>query len=78
MTEKTKEQKIKTQIIVLAILLCISIVSLAATLIYNHFVKRPPSSVTIPDNIITPDEDDQTDKTLLRETARNHLLHLNP
>lgn len=63
MTEKTKEQKIKTLIIVLAILLCISIVSLAATLIYNHFVKSPPSSVTIPDNIITPDEDDQTDKT---------------
>lgn len=53
--EETKKPKIKVLSIILAILLGISLLSLAGTLIYNHFSKSVPASVTVPDNIITPD-----------------------
>lgn len=55
MAEETKNQKIKVLTIVLAILLGTSLLSLGGTLIYNHFSKTVPASVTVPDNIITLD-----------------------
>lgn len=63
MAEKTKEHKIKALIIVFAVLLGISLLFLAATLIYNHFVKSPPSLVIVPDNIVTSDEGGDTNST---------------
>ena len=52
--EKGKS-KIKIVIIILLILLAVSLLLLAGTLIYNHFTETRPVSVTVPDNIITPD-----------------------
>lgn len=52
--------KIKIAIIVLSVLLAVSLALLVGTLIYNHFAESDPASVTVPDNIITPEEE-QTD-----------------
>ena len=53
------EQKKKTKIIiiVLAVLLGLSLLALGGTLIYNKIVNTTPATVTVPDNLITPDED---------------------
>lgn len=51
-----QKKKIKTAITVLAVLLALSLVALAGTLIYNKVASRPASTVTVPDNLITPDE----------------------
>lgn len=50
--------KIKIVIIILSVLLSVSLLLLAGTLLYNHFAESQPVSVTVPDNIITPEEDD--------------------
>lgn len=55
MNEQQKNKKLKIVIIVLGILLVISSSALAGRLIYNHFAAAGESSVTVPDNIITPD-----------------------
>lgn len=57
MQEKEK-RKIRIVIIVLSILLAVSLLLLAGTLIYNHFSETQPVSVTVPDNIITPEEEE--------------------
>lgn len=53
------EQKKKTKniIIILAVLLGISLLALAGTVIYNKLTGSKPATVTVPDNLITPDED---------------------
>ena len=53
------EQKKKTKIIiiVLAILLGLSLLALGGTLVYNKIANTTPATVTVPDNLITPDED---------------------
>lgn len=51
-----KNRKIKTAIIVLSVFLIISIIALAASLIYNHCVLKDPVSVVVPENVITPEE----------------------
>ncbi len=53
------EQKKKTKniIIILAVLLGISLLALAGTVIYNKLAGSKPATVTVPDNLITPDED---------------------
>ena len=53
------EQKKKTKIIiiVLAILLGLSLLALGGTLVYNKIANTTPATVTVPDNMITPDED---------------------
>lgn len=51
------EQKIKIIIIVLAVLLGISLAALGGTLIYNKIANATPATVTVPDNLITADED---------------------
>lgn len=50
-----KEKRIKIAIIVLAILLGLSLLTLAGTLIYQFCAENTPTSVVIPENIIRPE-----------------------
>ena len=52
-----QKKKIKIVIIILAILLGISLTALGGTLLYNRLASRPAATVTVPDNLITADED---------------------
>lgn len=52
-----QKKKIKIIIIVLAILLGLSLLALGGTLVYNKIANTTPATVTVPDNMITPDED---------------------
>lgn len=52
-----EKKKIKIIIIVLACLLGLSLLALGGTLIYNKIANTTPATVTVPDNLITPDED---------------------
>lgn len=52
-----QKKKIKIVITVLAVLLGISLTALGGTLIYNKIANATPATVTVPDNLITPDED---------------------
>ena len=52
-----QKKKIKIIIIVLAILLGLSLLALGGTLVYNKIANTTPATVTVPDNLITPDED---------------------
>ena len=52
-----KQNKIKIIIIVLAVLLALSLAALGGTLIYNKIANTTHATVTVPDNLITPDED---------------------
>ncbi len=52
------EQKKKIKIIiVLAVLLGVSLLALGATLVHNKIASNTPATVTVPDNLITPEED---------------------
>ena len=55
--EQKRKRKIKIIIIILAILLGLSLLALGGTLVYNKLANNPPATVTVPDNLITPDED---------------------
>ena len=52
-----QKKKIKIIIIVLAVLLGLCLLALGGTLIYNKIANTTPATVTVPDNLITPDED---------------------
>ena len=52
-----QKKKIKIVIIILAILLGLSLLALGGTLIYNKIANTTSATVTVPDNLITPDED---------------------
>lgn len=52
-----QKKKIKTAIIVLAILLALSLAALAGMLIRSRSASSPDATVTVPDNLITPDEE---------------------
>lgn len=52
-----KNKKIKIVIIVLAVLLGISLLALGGTVLYNRLTDGAPATVTVPDNLITPDAD---------------------
>ena len=52
-----QKKKIKVIIIVLACLLGLSLLALGGTLIYNKIANTTSATVTVPDNLITPDED---------------------
>lgn len=56
-----KRNRTKTAIIVLAVLLGLSLIALAGTVVYNRYFGKTDTTVTLPDNLITPDED--TDDT---------------
>ena len=61
-----QKKKIKIIIIVLAVLLGVSLLALGGTIVYNRLAKSEPAVVTVPDNLITPEED--TTKTDGSET----------
>ena len=78
-----KQNKIKIIIIVLAVLLALSLAALGGTLIYNKIANTTPATVTVPDNLITPDEDttkpDNSDSekpsgTRLKPTVLKHSV----
>ena len=52
-----QKKKIKIIIIVLACLLGLSLLALGGTVIYNKIANTTSATVTVPDNLITPDED---------------------
>ena len=52
-----QKKKIKIIIIVLACLLGLSLLALGGTFIYNRPADTAPATVSVPDNLITPDED---------------------
>ena len=58
-----KQNKIKIIIIVLAVLLSLSLAALAGTLIYNSLHDDTHDTVTVPDNLITPESDASGDET---------------
>lgn len=68
--EQNKRNKTKIVITVLAVLLAISLITLAGTLIYNRLAVKTDTTVTVPDNLITPDED-KSDNT---ETGENNSV----
>lgn len=61
--EEQKRKKLRIVIITLSILLAISGTGLVGTLVHNHFANKP-SSVIVPDNIITPEETSSADALL--------------
>ena len=52
-----QKKKIKVVIVVLAVLLCLSLLALGGTLLYNKLANGDPAAVTVPDNLITPSGD---------------------
>lgn len=52
-----QKKKIKVIIIVLAVLLGVSLLALGGTIAYNRLANNEPAVVTVPDNLITPEED---------------------
>lgn len=55
-----QRRKIKIIIIVLSILLGLSLLALGCTLVRSKLASSTPATVTVPDNLITPDEDTDT------------------
>ena len=53
MEQNNRSKATKTAIIILAILLCLSLAALGATLIHNRKSGDDHATVTVPDNIIT-------------------------
>ena len=56
------EKKIKVTILILSILLGLSLLALAGTLIRARLTDSDPGAVTVPDNLITPEEDTETER----------------
>ena len=64
MTEKNYKKKyLKIAIIILSILLAGSIAALSVILVHKALSDDKSSTVTVPDNLITPDEDSDTSQT---------------
>lgn len=57
------EKKIKVTILILSILLGLSLLVLAGTLIRARLTDSDPGAVTVPDNLITPEEDTEAEDT---------------
>lgn len=61
--EQNKRNKTKIVITVLAVLLVLSLIALAGTLIYNRLSVNTDATVTVLDNIITPETDEDNSDT---------------
>lgn len=78
--KKEKWNKTKIIIIVLATLLALSLCALVGTLIYNRLAVSKNATVEVPDNLITPDEDDsgedkeQSHSTSNKESTTSTLI----
>ena len=58
-----KKNKIKIIIITLAVLLVLSVAALFSTLIYNYLNRNMQTTVSVPDNLITSEEDVRSNST---------------
>lgn len=58
-----QNKKIKTAIIVLAVLLGLSLLSLGGVLLHNHLAADTPTTVTVPDNLIAAPTEPATEAT---------------
>ena len=73
MQKKEKGRRtIKIVIISLSILLAVSLLLLAGTLLYNYFYNAQPVSVSVPDNIITPEEKEETNSLQTYNSKSNN------
>ena len=61
--DNQKRNKTKKIIIALAVLLGLSLAALAGTLIYNRFNNNRQTTVTVPDNLISPGSDSSNSET---------------
>ena len=61
MEKQTKNKKIKVIIVLLSVLLALSLVALAAVLVRNNRSRSAPAAVSVPDNLITSEEDTVSD-----------------
>lgn len=64
-----RNKKIYTAIVILSVLLAISLLAIAGLMLYNHFKPRETATVTVSDNLITPDE--EKTQPVSQETADN-------
>ena len=64
-----RKKKIKIIIIVLAVLLAISLAALCTAVLYNKFAGSSSATVAVPDNLITPDADNENSQDRQGETA---------
>lgn len=64
-----RNKKIHTAIVILSVLLVISLLAIAGLMLYNHFKPRETATVTVSDNLITPDE--EKTQPVSQETADN-------
>lgn len=76
--EQKKRNKTKTIIIVLAVLLAISLSALAGTVIYNKLAVNPNTTVTVPDNLITPDEEENKIESGATDESQNTSVAIKP
>lgn len=71
MEHHKKNDKFKLAIIILAVLLGISSVSLAGMLVYKHVVPSASTSVIVPDNIIVPSAESEKINLTVESSANN-------
>ncbi len=69
MENQPKKKPLKVGIVILAILLAINLAALAGILIYRQFVPAGPSSVVVPDNIITPETNSEEESKVSEEDS---------
>ncbi len=55
MTKVQRERRVKIAILVLSVLLALSLIALAAMAVYRHVAGDRDDTVTVPNNIITPE-----------------------
>ena len=73
-----QKKEIKVIIIVLACLLGLSLLALGGTLIYNKIANTTPATVTVPDNLITADEDTTKPDSMVLCQYFGHSFCVNP
>lgn len=64
-----RNKKIHTAIVILSVLLAISLLAIAGLIIYNRLKPRETTTVTVSDNLITPNESETQSAT--QESADN-------
>lgn len=72
--ETEKRSKLKIAVTVLSVLLAISIVALAGVIVYNRRSPDTDATVTVPDNLITPDKaDNESSEVSTVESSESSL-----
>ncbi len=71
MQNKSNKKTVKILIVILSVLLSLSVVALAGTVIYNKINKSESTSAVVPDNLITPEKDISADSSGIGTTAQS-------